>query len=282
MPTTATRTRWALRPGHPVLRRDPDTLQVGLVPPRSVRLPDRPAVRDLLSALVARRDPGPLDPEAEVALSALMAAGLVLDRAYDAGPPPDEPDLALFGTDAARRRAVRGAVPVGVRGDALAGLDALLGSAGLVRDDERAVVWLVVSAGVTSRDALDPLMRAGTPHLVVEGVGGARRLGPFVEPGRTACLRCVDAHEAATDPRLPFLLDQAAASAAAYPPPVDPVLDRLAAAWAVRDLTRYAEGDQPSTWSATVTVGATDAPALTRWRRHPQCGCAWDVIVDLP
>ena len=94
----------------------------------------------------------------------------------------------------------------------------------------------------------------------MSGDAGSRRIGPFVEPGRTACLRCVDAHEAEVDPRLPFLVEQAA-MATDGGEPVDPVLDRLALAWAVRDLCRYLEGDEPSTWSATVDLGPTDATA---------------------
>ncbi len=106
-------------------------------------------------------------------------------------------------------------------------------------------------------------------------------MGPFVEPGRTACLRCVDAHEALADERRPLLIAQAATAAIRQPPPRDPVLDALALAWAVRDLCRYVEGDEPSTWSTTCDLSPAGLPDAVRWGRHPDCGCAWDAVLVL-
>lgn len=137
---------------------------------------------------------------------------------------------------------------------------------------------LVVTQGPVDRERLDPLIRGSVPHLVLGGAASRRRIGPFVVPGRTACLRCVDAHEALHDTRLPLLTCQAARSATDRPPPTDPLLDQIALAWAVRDLCRYVEGDEPSTWSTTVDLGPRGLAQQARWGRHPDCGCAWDVI----
>lgn len=285
-PATALR----LRPGFPVLRRDQDDLQVGVRRPLATLLPDRPSVRRLLDDLEHARDPGPLDEDAQRALRRLAAAGLLIaDRTASTdgpaevrdGPPPS--DLLLFGGDARRRAAARATTAVGVLAEPAArtGLDDLLAQAGLTVDEERAGVWLVATAGPARRGLLDPLVRTGVPHLLVAGGGPARRVGPFVVPGRTACVRCVDAHECEADPRLPFLIEQAA-----HPqrpgPPLDPLLSTLALAWAVRDLARFVEGDEPSTWSATVDIGPTAAPQVVRWLRHPECGCAWDTLLELP
>lgn len=273
-----------LRPGVPVLKRDPETLQVGLAP-LAARFPDHPAIRDLLDELRCGRIPGPLPATAEAALASLRTADLVLEvPAHDAeGDAVDHgPARAQFGSDAVRRAVQRTAHRVGVRADrpSAALATELLAEADLARDDDRATVWLVVAGGEVPRTAVDPLQRAGVPHLLVSGRHGARRVGPLVDPGVTACQRCVDAHEAATDPRLPFLLEQAAGAGAGNDP-VDPVLERLALSWAVRDLARYAEGDEPSTWSATVDIGPTAAPEVTRRLRHPHCGCAWDTLLDI-
>ncbi|MDZ5621156.1 hypothetical protein [Nocardioides bizhenqiangii] len=282
VPTSATTVELRLRPGAPVVRRDEDTLQVGLHPPHAVRVPDQPEVRALLDALRAGADPGELAPVAVRALDSLLTAGLAFRTA--AGVTPDlDVAQAQHGADGQRRLAERARHRVGVRaGEASrAILDDLMALAGLGVDDASPSVWLVVTSGPITRGTIDPLVRAGAPHLLVCGDGIGRRIGPFVEPGRTACLRCIDAHEAEADPRRPFLVEQAAL-ASTGDEPVDPVLDRLALAWAVRDLCRYFEGDEPSTWSATVDLGPTEAPRVVRWLRHPHCGCAWDLLFDLP
>ncbi|MEO6512235.1 MAG: hypothetical protein ABIO16_14650, partial [Nocardioides sp.] len=59
------------------------------------------------------------------------------------------------------------------------------------------------------------------------------------------------------------------------PAPYDPLLAHAAAALAVRDLTSYAEGDRPATWSATVTLTPDLALPQRHWARHPHCGCSW-------
>lgn len=269
-----------LRPGVPVLRRDPLTLQVGLRAPSAVQLPDRASVRALLDALTAHRDPGALDDDARHALARLAAADLLVEDA--AGATPDS-DLMLFGSDAPRRRIARAAGTIGLTAEPTAadGLDDLLDAAGLRLDDRDPAVHLVVTGGPARRSLVDPLLRAGVPHLLVSGTGTARRVGPFVDPGRTACVRCVDAHESEADPRLPLLIEQAAHPHSPIAP-VDPLIGRLALTWAVRDLTRYLEGDEPSTWSTTVDIAPITAPTVTRWLRHPDCGCAWDVLMHLP
>ena len=278
---TAT-TTLLLRPGVPVLRRDADTLQVGLHPPHATQVPDAPEVRALLDALRAGVGPGELPEVAARALERLQGCGLVF-----AGAPATTAEQAVaqaqHGAEGVRRLASRALHRVGVRaaGPSRAILTDLLALTGLDVDHASPSVWVVVVSGPIVRESIDPLVRAGAPHVLVSGDAGGRRIGPFVEPGRTACLRCVDAHEAEADPRRPFLVEQAALASTGGEP-VDPVLDRLALAWAVRDVCRYLEGDEPSTWSATVDLGPTEAPRVTRWLRHPHCGCAWDLLFDLP
>ena len=287
--------RLVLRPGTPVMTRGPGVVQVGLTG-AIAHLPDDPAVRRLLAALA--RSPGhavdlPLPEAADRALSRLCEAALVVPAPPQPAPPGLATLLAQFGADAERRLASRAATRVVV----LAGRDGgsatpltalatdLLDQAGLAVVETTAepdAVRLVVHAGPVPREALDDLVRDSVPHLVVAGDAAGIRLGPFVEPGRTACLRCVDAHESVPDQRRPLLLAQAAEQARTRPAPRDPLLDHLALAWAVRDLARYAEGDEPSTWSATVDLGPTAPPQHTPWGRHPYCGCAWDAFVELP
>ncbi|MFC5728027.1 hypothetical protein [Nocardioides vastitatis] len=281
-----------LRPGAPVMARSPGILQVGLDEP-TARVPDDPSVTRLLRALGrpggVPAEPDQLPPPAAAALTTLYDAGLVVPvPSTEHGADPSMVALrAQFGPDAVRRRAARDATAIAVRADPATRsiLDPLLAAAGVRAAraaEEPAAATLVVTAGPVAREAVDPLTRGSVPHLLVTGGASGRRVGPFVDPGRTACLRCVDAHEALRDPRRPLLVIQAAAEASAHPPPRDPVLDHLALAWAARDLARYLEGDEPSTWSTTVDIGPLTAPQVTRWGRHPYCGCAWDAILELP
>lgn len=272
--------RPTLRPGLHVVRRDASTLQIGIDPPRRVTAPDTDGVRRLLDDLRAARPPDEPDAAARACLAALLEAGLVVDA--------DLPGVegAQFGPDAGRRITARRTTSVGVRGPGGLGSRAagLLVDAGLrpPAETEPPTAWLVLSSGEPVRDTLDELVREGAPHLVVTSRAGLVELGPFVSPGRTACLRCVDAHRAESDPRRHLVVDQVArAGADGAIEPDDDLLWWLALSWAVRDLLRFAEGDRPSTWSTSFEIGPTDAPLGVDWRRHPHCGCSWDEGLSL-
>ncbi|HTW15077.1 MAG TPA: hypothetical protein VMF51_08100 [Nocardioides sp.] len=250
--------RPVLRAGLPVLRRDEQHLQVGLDHPGYAVLPDHPDVRDVLARLRAGRPPLPRTRVGVEALDRLARAGLLDDL--------DELE---------RRQAARLATAVGLDAPADLGRPAAerLRAAGLAvaTDPDRAEVLLVLSDGPVPRAHLDPYTREGTPHLLVCTEPGGMVLGPFVEPGRTACVRCVDAHLGVVDPRRALLLEQATTRV-----PREPALHAVALAWAVADLVSWAEGRVPSTWSATVRLDADLGVRRTRWERHPGCGCAWD------
>jgi bacteriocin biosynthesis cyclodehydratase domain-containing protein len=267
-----------------VLRRSRTLLQVGLDPDRRLLLPSSEAVRRTLDRLLSGDSPD-LDAETREVLTTLApllvdAHGLVAPGVADG----DVAAVALLDPAGYRARlAARRGTRVAVVGE-LPGADPrpLLHSAGLAvaTADEEATVVLVLAAGEVDRDRLDPWLRTGTPHLLVRLVEGAAVIGPFVEPGRTACLRCLDAHAVEHDPH-------AAVLTAAHPhaagqrrdgvaEPVDSALAAIALGWAVRDLVTHAEGERPSTWSTTVRLSPTlSAVTQAEWRRHPACGCAW-------
>jgi hypothetical protein len=270
--------RPVLRPGWQVARFDDQHLQVGLDAPERAVLADSPDVRRLLTALAnadASWEP-PASPTALRALDRLRSAGLLV-------PVPGtylEARLAAeHGASASSRLAARRSARVAVEASPPLGeaIVPLLRSEGVQPVTAAASMTLVATIGPIRRGRLDALLQQGRPHLVVSGTPTAWEVGPFVVPGRTACLRCVDAARTETDPHRAVVVDQLARSST--PVPVSPTLQAAALALAVREIVSYVDGDAPATWSASLLLSASGAPALRPWPRHPLCGCAWDVIL---
>ncbi|WP_298520648.1 hypothetical protein [uncultured Nocardioides sp.] len=252
---------WLLRPGIGLARRDTDLLQVGLDRPHVAVLPDTRAVRRLLVELAHGSPLSTLDEVTAPALAELVRAGLVVAA---------EDEVARFEHRAAGR--VHLEVPAALWPSALR----LLGESRLrlTRDPATATVALVWSEGELARHRVDAWVRSGTPHLVVRETAAGPVVGPYVVPGATACLRCVDAHEGERDPRRALVVEQLAERGPLRPAAPDPADRALALAWAIRDLATAAEGGAPATWSATVALGSLP-PAVTPYHRHLHCGCAW-------
>lgn len=237
---------------------------MGLDPPHRVVLPAEPGCLDLVERLRHGAPLGDLDPGQERVLRELEVAGL-LDDPPSAG--------VRRGTVALHDRGLEG----------IGRLRDLLGAAGVAASGD---TWpeppelpdlvLVCSTAPLARAVVDPWLADGTPHLPVCGTGrpGSLRIGPLVEPGVTACLRCVDAAEAVADPRRRLVVEQLATRPAA---PVDPATLALALGWVVRDVAAYLDGRAPTTWSATVDIDRSP-PVVTSWPRHPECGCCWDEL----
>lgn len=278
--------RLVLAPGIRVLRRSRTTLQVGLGARRRVLLPDTEPVRRTLDRL--HRGEAPADDPASREVLATLAP-LLVDANGLVVPGVAAGDVAaaalLDPAGYPERLAARRRSRVLVRGTfgEVAPLS-LLEAAGLApcvtTGEERPTAVLVLGVGEIDRECLDPWVRAGVAHLVVRMIEGEAVVGPFVEPGQTACLRCLDAHLADDDPRTAVLAAGHARAATerhdGVDEPVDSALATLAVAWAVRDLVSYVEGGRPSTWSATVQLSATlSSVTQAEWRRHPGCGCSW-------
>lgn len=251
--------RVRLRPGIRVSERSDRTLQVGLHPGRRLVLPDDQAVRGALTLLDHGVTPGRLDAHQRDHLRRLTEAGLVAD--------PDD--------DVARARALdRARVDVRATGEVRASLVRALRESGVPdTPGTDATVTVVVTIGAEPRrETVDRLVQSNRPHLLLTGVAGRLRVGPFVVPGLTACLRCLDEHLTDRDPRHPLVVEQHLTPDPADLP--DRAELRLALAWAARDVVTLIGGDRPTTWSATVDLEPT-GPLTQQWRRHPRCGCAW-------
>jgi bacteriocin biosynthesis cyclodehydratase domain-containing protein len=288
--------RPVLRPGTHVLRRGPRLLQVGLDPASAFLLTDSPTVRASLQLLATSAEAG-AHPDPST-LDVLARHDALVDE-RDLRPPPAAVSPATTaalvrdtGSAAAAVLAVREGWRTEIRWfghpsatglrDSFADLVA---QAGLREAAPRGTTppdcGVLVGVGEPDRDLLDDWTRRGTPYLLVRLTEGRAVVGPFVLPGTTACLRCVDAHHTDLDPAWPLLVRQYASAAAhdradGAPEPVDPLLATLALAWAARDLASYVDGGLPSTWSSTVTLHPRLSRLETRaWLRHPACGCCW-------
>jgi hypothetical protein len=140
-------------------------------------------------------------------------------------------------------------------GDALA-------AAGLRTGDRRPDAGLLLSTGVPPPAAADDWLVGTVPHVVVAVTSSTLRLGPFVRPGTTACLRCLEVEP-----------DETARAVPGGPPPADRVL--LGVALAVHELGQWLAGRVPASWSATLQVDHELATWPRRWQRNPWCGCGW-------
>ncbi|UUZ58187.1 hypothetical protein [Nocardioides sp. B-3] len=143
----------------------------------------------------------------------------------------------------------------------LAPVTAVLDLAGL-RPSSRADVALLVTDRDDPTEA-DQWSVDSLPHTVVRLGRESLRVGPFVQPGVTACLRC------------PAVAGAPGAERPAAYADLDPAPVMMALARAVRDPVTWQAGELPTTWSSTVTLGTDLRPEVTQWPRHPHCGCSW-------
>jgi bacteriocin biosynthesis cyclodehydratase domain-containing protein len=283
-----------LRPGSRVSRHSEGWLQVGIESPRAVLLPDQADVRSLLARLRVGCAVPQTSPEAELAWRRLCAADLIVDADAFFHRLPADPALraaratayADHGREAparlARRERLTVSVDAGPDTDEVARL-LRLGGARLAgkhpgaKGSPAPYVRLVVSRSELSRSRLDAAMQGDVPHLCVRRREGRVLIGPFVVPGVTACLRCLDALESEADPRRPLIIEQYAQAeeSVLVPDPVDRARLQLALAWAVSDVIAYIDGDRPTTWSNVVTLDAARDFTPRGVPRHPLCGCSW-------
>jgi len=218
--------------------------------------------RDATTLLARGRPLGRLSDEAGRALELLVSAGLA---------------VPLPAVHAATTQRVRARVLVDAPDRLADAAVPLLADSGLTVTTTRSTTTLALvgAEGELSRGRLDGWVRHGVPHLVVVDRGDSWTVGPYVVPGETACLRCLDAHAAETDPRHPWVAELAARTPALVPHACDPALRAAALGCAVSDLLTAAEGGRPASWSATLHLEAGQPPVLTAWLRHPHCGCTW-------
>jgi hypothetical protein len=299
--------RPALRAGLRPLWRDQGTVQVGVDSRRAVAISGASGAADVIRLLDGSRTRDQIVEQAsrrgvpaavtERIITVLAGAGAIIDFPADAlRSMPAELRLHLAPVLAAaslsshdadggvRLLARRSATFIHVCGSGLIAdlLGDLLTRSGVaagitdteVLADDRAPD-LTVLVGYRQPEQLAELQRRRRPHLgvcVSEAIGV---VGPLVQPGRTACLRCLDLARAERDAAWPLILAQLPASrmdATAG----DPVLATAVAAQAAAQALAFA--DRPGQEAVTANGTLELALPAWQWRRrtwppHRACTC---------
>jgi len=141
--------------------------------------------------------------------------------------------------------------------------------------DDDAVPDLVVLTELTLPDLIEHLMRDRVPHLALRAAEAIGVVGPLVQPGRSACLRCVDLRKADGDPQWPKVLAQATFTRA-QPQACDTVLAAMTAAVTSAQALAFIDrpGALPATANGTLEVLLPDWQWRRRtWAPHPACSC---------
>ena len=243
--------RLVLRPGLHVVRRDDGHLQIGLDDPDRLVLRDRPGLLDALRALPQL----PGDPGLRQVVESLRQGGWLVDDGWPGAQGVAglalEVDAPLHDTVA---RACRCAT---------------------VRVGDSSGLRLVATVGEPRRQVSDDLMRSDVPHLWLAAFPTRVRIGPLVEPGRSACLRCLDARLGERDPRRATVLAQLSERPPGSETAYDAALAVAGAGLALRDLSGYLAGTETALRSTTLTIDRGLEVTRQVWLRHPHCGCAW-------
>ena len=288
-----------LRPGLQILRRDINTIQLGLDWPGVCTLRETTALAAVLAAVDGFRDcsgvvlaaveSGVSRPEALAALELLIDCGALVDQALAWRNSESEAAWASLwllagparsAADVARGRQ-RHRVEVRGTGQVADAARTMLPLAGVARAAPGGADLVVLASdSEPSRDLADQAMREEVDHLWVFSREVVGVLGPFVVPGSSACLRCADLARAELDPAWPILLQSAAAHRPAAPA-CDPLLARLLGAWAAQEVAVWASGLRPQTWDCVIEIPqGFGVVGAQNFDMHPRCGCGWAVWHD--
>ncbi|MBD7997646.1 MULTISPECIES: ThiF family adenylyltransferase [Oerskovia] len=136
-------------------------------------------------------------------------------------------------------------------------------------------VAVVVEHRVLRPERYGRLTGDGTPHLPVVVREADVVVGPFVRPGRTPCVRCVEGHRADLDPQWPQLVDQLRDPQREVLDVEETTLAAVGAAIAASQVLAHLDGLTPRAASACIEIAVPDAvPRLREVVNHPRCGCS--------
>ena len=160
---------------------------------------------------------------------------------------------------------------------------------------------LIIATSPPDPELLAEWMRGNTPFFLIDGLDRDNlTFGPFVNPGKDACPRCIDLHCLDRDPNwnsvsLAHFLDrrrELSSPLAMLGASIGAIfalaqLDQIAHPDRANRMSRMdlmdqnkAENQTPSQFQLrgkTITYSASELmhPVIRRWSRHPLCGCSW-------
>lgn len=137
--------------------------------------------------------------------------------------------------------------------------------------DETPSLVVLIAERVVDPGLHLPLLRRDLPHLPIVYGDGDAVVGPFVVPGASACLRCVDLERHDADEAWPRIAPQLAVHPAA---PRTPRLELLSALTAARAIDARFLG-HPTALDDVALVIPPDGspPRRVPCAPHPACGC---------
>lgn len=254
-----------LDPSHPALWRDETTLQLGAHPVVTLRDPS-PWQQRVLGAMERGVDSATLERiTAALDVPAHELAAFLADL---------EGALARPGTV----RTVQLRAADGVDATTSTDVAEALGAVGI------AATWAAPAARFAG-DAVVLLAHHHVPphlpaqlmaddlrHIPVVFDGGGVTVGPLVEPGRTACLACLSAHERDRDPAWPAIAAQLVGRRPVAVPRARAMEAGMLVARLLHDGVRTAPGQSVSA-STSVRSNAQARRAWHSHRPHPECLC---------
>jgi bacteriocin biosynthesis cyclodehydratase domain-containing protein len=133
---------------------------------------------------------------------------------------------------------------------------------------------VLTDAVLPDADRLDTLAARGVPHLVVRLIDGVGLVGPLVLPGRSACLRCLDLHRAARDPRWPLVAADLVGVIGSASPATSAATAALGVEQALLALDGFTSAQPPPTVDGVLELDPRRGWLRRQeWSPHPACGC---------
>jgi bacteriocin biosynthesis cyclodehydratase domain-containing protein len=254
-----------LDPRLPVLWRSPDSLQVGADPAVATLETVTTADERIIAGLRVGMPRSALDYIAGVANSPTGRLDALLETLAPAIVTGDGPVAPR----------TRGTVCLDGEGETAQRIRDLLDEIGVaVTASQRPDAAVLVATHVIEPNRYGHWLRRDVPHLPVVFGDSSASVGPFVVPGRTACLFCHELERVDADAAWPALAAQLVGRPAASETP-------LAAAIAVSvvaaTLAGFFAASAPFAESngEVVTIDPlTGSTRVSRAAPHPRCGCA--------